>query len=164
MQKSISMLIDTGEEQKEQAHQHCVIGARFGLHGSEADVGRHGRRPPQERDLRGRNRNADVHEERYRRKPREQSEQEQEAADDFDGLDEVRHDLPRRNPDALEATRASLCGKEKLLHALREEDAANEKAMKIAAVPSWLHLSTADNAQTRLRAFPFAPAHAKERT
>src|ERR1035441_6799667 len=78
-------------------------------------------------NLGGGNGNTDVDDQRNRRQPREQPEQEQRSKDDFHDSHKGSCKAGSGNADAGETSDAKSFGKEKLLYPLGEENAPNEK-------------------------------------
>src|SRR5207237_7188524 len=104
-----------GEQNEEQSCEHRVVGPRLGLHRPEA---------PGEKDwyLCAENGDADVDKQRHRRQPREEPDQDQCTADDFNDADEWGHQSGVRNPDVRETTHSPLGREEELLNPFEEED------------------------------------------
>src|ERR1017187_8076709 len=84
-------------------------------------------------NLRGCNGNADVDDQRNRRQPRDQPEQEQRSKDDFHDPNKGSRKAGSGNADARETSDAKSFRKEKLLYALGEENAPTRKRTKMTA-------------------------------
>jgi hypothetical protein len=121
------------DQQKNRPQQHREVCARFVSHAPEAVVWKSAQTeapeavPQYDGNLSGQDRHQHIDDQRDCCQPREQSEQDERAADNFNNSDERSHGLRRRDADLGETPDTVFSGKEELLNPLGEEDCAHDK-------------------------------------